>query len=660
MKPVYILLKQEAVLNLYLGEKFIPKHKVSIIEVEEIEKVNGVYSITEYTKYNNKILTIGILDYENCTTITLKQGKEPLREMHKYSENLWIFQQEYKWIKEFKRYEPIKMPFGINQCGEFSFEGRDDKGNLINTFRLKVKPSLLTEEEYGMMIDDLLTMTDQLSQLNGSDGTKIQLLDLEELNYCINGLKETLLYLNLKPVETLISQVDFVNCTSQKKINYKQLIQQEIFPHKNMVKSIVTQRSIYLPENSMIRGALLELLSKFERHQLKEQQELDSFKKQFHYFKSSSGKLINNSKQDKNVVLSFENKLNQLNSMIDRNSIRMKIWEKIIHSIHGLLELDILCYSHIEDLEETHLFQFNPHYIEIYDLINLLNIKMNIKKEVQYFQNDLVKTPHLYEKWIFIKFIYILVEKFNFRYLGSEKSLLENLIIYFNNKEKSFSGYSISLQNQNKMIRLFYEPDLKGMKPDIGMKLISNNKYITGFLDAKYKPYSELKDQLEKDIKHSAIRYKTISDKGCFAFLIHPDQKCNSQFEYSRPHEYGYCFLKPGKEDDFHLLINMILHFHAGWDELCPDCGRIAVSVSREIYKKHYCCEVCKTFWVQNSCWNYSSHEISYKKKNDLQKSDNYLYKYGSLNYHQEELGDWDVHCPRCGKSFKDRYSSVR
>ncbi|PFD96436.1 hypothetical protein COE15_07580 [Bacillus cereus] len=300
-----------------------------------------------------------------------------------------------------------------------------------------------------------------------------------------------------------------------------------------------------------------------------------------------------------------------------------------------------------EEWGDTHLFNFHPLYQEAFEGVEELQKCLRQYEPLKAFQHDLLQSPDLYEKWVFFKVLQHFVMTLGFA--PKQEAALQKVLEYYK-ENGTLRGFWIRLYGSPTFsIVIGSEVNIQGNFPDIGFAIEQGQKEkVYMFLDAKYKPYARMRQQLERDLIQSAKRYRELMHpRGKAAFLVHADETLENNFEETRPHQYGYFLLKPGKEEGLSLFSKMMLHFHLGWERICPDCGNKEVSeipTDRD-FKKYYECTSCQSFWVQSKCWNSNRHSMPGKK----------LYKYLHRNYHKPTEHDWDVHCPRCGVSFADR-----
>lgn len=662
MKPVYVSIKWEELPNSRC-EDVIKRgiSSVSIINGEEVSKKDNVYCVSEYSRNENELMYIGILD-DNATSIEVEGKFGFHRKFQRVNENIWLFVPNYKWSARYNEYVSELPSFGLNQCGFFVFNSYDSQNQLQERFELKVQPSLMTEDEYIDMQEDLLIMVEELYNNHGEVNQQVTILDVNELLNKVKILKSMCLEIEQTPSEKLVYIDAYIPVDKVKKYNTKLLLERELYPFKSKVRGSIIEKSIDIEEHRKLKGVLREFLAMFHRNYNRENRMYVNLQQERHIISTNMAKMLSGNARDQEQIRSnFKRKLTYLDNKMIQYKHRVEIWKEIKKEIEEILHFEVFSTVEEEDWGETHLFQFSPMYIEVYDLIEEIKVFSKYQNELKSFQQDLITSPSLYEKWVFFKVIHTLNTVFKFSCSKPVQQMLDYYSTY-----STLEEFHVDMHNGRYKVSVCSEWNMDGMKPDISIyfRLLDSNgeviQKMMAFLDAKYKPYSHWPMQLSDDLTHSAIRYRESLDYAKCAFLVHPDEDLKDNFEEARPHEYGYFLLKPSKTSSLILYFKMLMHFQLGWEKICPDCGAIGKVVTDEGYKKYYECDACNSFWVQNVCWNSNKHNVTetiFSIRNG-QESIKKLYKYLNKNYHTETTFDWDVYCPRCNKCFRDRFAN--
>lgn len=132
-------------------------------------------------------------------------------------------------------------------------------------------------------------------------------------------------------------------------------------------------------------------------------------------------------------------------------------------------------------------------------------------------------------------------------------------------------------------------------------------------------------------------------------------------------HRLGSFDYKPNNKKGFVKWMNMLLHYHLGYNGVCMHCGphfpaKCEYDVKqkkKKKKKKYFTCSnpECEAFWVESFCFNRKGG--NYAKKDAHEPSTATLFKYtkhSGMNYHKETPDEWDVFCPVCNKRAQDRF----
>jgi hypothetical protein len=641
MKPVW--LKVDWDVPAYLSTASIIVLPKSVIVMEDLEMEDGVYCATEYNRVDAEILSIGIksdFPFEKIKAV----GKFSFqREMIEWEKGIWVSCPVYHWNPTERQYVVSVPSLGVNQCGTFMIEGVTSETHQTITCEVKLRPSLLSEAEYRIMEQDLLSITEDLmykQQMNhGGNEGKSSLIDLLAVSESVRLFNLMLKEVEKAPAEKLTQERRKTSYEKLRKMDMRTLLEKELYPYLETVHAITTVRSLDVAEHRKLKGAIIEFLFICERNKDRELEMQKSLSGQLEELKIEKSKVT-----DRRLIPHFTNRENYLTAQIHMLAERGIVWEEITQQFEGLLGSELFCHCDPEEWGDTHLFIYHPQYSLAFELVERLQKELRQDYvPLRHFQRDLLHSPDLYEKWVFLKTLHYFTVTMGFP--PQNGNVMEKILKYYED-EKTLQGFKINLVLPNS-VRLVIGSELRfpnQRKPDIALLFDQPYKPTLVFLDAKYKPYSKMTEQLEKDLDHSAKQYREMDPRGRSAFLVHPDEARGSHFEITRPHRDGYLILKPGREDGLALFAKMAIHFHLGSEEICPDCGRTVEddNIKDLGFKKHYTCKSCWSFWVQSVCWN----------KNHQRQQ---LYKYLYRNYHRPTAHDWDVHCPWCGLTFADR-----
>lgn len=608
--------------------------------IKHLEYRDNYYIGKEYTNINGKYVNIGIITNKDLVSVSAVGKFGYNRSLIEAQKGIWVSTPQYIWSEELKKYQPISYPIGINQCGVIKFKGEDSKGNKYETPEIKIIPDLVTEEEYDIMETQLKIITENLldnyqKDYNGSTSGNV-LINLDSLSIYIDNLCDILEEINDNPQELLIEVRERVKVDKIKKFNAKLYIEQEMYPYKEMFNTDVSKKTIDLKEHRILKGALQELIDICENQIKYEESINESLRFQINEIKKLKTRDANIAKKANNRIKNIKEKGININN-------RINTWKQLIQKLNNIIEIEIFKDIVTQSWEDTHIFNFNPLYQEVFDVFETLNKLVRKNEILSIFKHDLIKSPDLYEKWILFKVLDYFINELKFN--EGADNLVEKMIEYYN-EYSTLRGFSIEIRRkEGQSIIITSEKNLEGQRPDLSLVMIDKYKCREVFLDAKYKPYSKRLETLQNDLKISAYRYLQLSKNSIGAFLIHPDKNLTSNFEYLKPHRCGYITSSPKNSYGISIFAKMLIHFYMGWDYICPECGNIGNILEDKGYKTHYECSdnKCGAFWVRNSCRYKKEHPNNVKN----------LYKYIDGNYHRESKLEWDVHCPVCSKSYR-------
>jgi hypothetical protein len=641
MKPVWLKVDWDVPADYSTASVIVAPKSVTVMEDLEIEA--GIYCATEYNRVDAEILSIGIKSDHPFEKIKATGNFSFQREMMEWEKGIWVSCPVYEWNRTEGQYVVSVPSLGVNQCGIFTIEGVTIESPQTINCEVKLRPSLLTEAEYHLMEQELLAITEELmykQQMNhGGQEGKSSLIDLQAVCETVRLLHLLLMELEKEPAEKLTQERRKTSYEKLRKLDMRTLLEKELYPYLETVHAITTVRSLDVAEHRKLKGAILEFLFICERNKDRELEMQKSLSGQLEELKVEKSKVT-----DRMLIPHFSNRENHLAAQLQMLIERGILWEEIIQQLEGLLDSPLFYHCEPEEWGDTHLFIYHPQYSQAFELVERLQKELRQDSvPLRDFQRDLLHSPDLYEKWVFFKTLHYFTDTMGFP--PQNGNVMEEILKYYEDK-KMLQGFLIRLQVK-KQVHLVVGSELifkNQRRPDIALLFVEPNKQTVAFLDAKYKPYSKMTEQLEKDLDHSAKQYREMDPRGKTAFLVHPDEARGSHFEITKPHRDGYLMLKPGREEGLALFAKMALHFHLGSNEICPDCGSTVEDddIKDLGFKKHYTCKYCKSFWVQSVCWNRNHHRQP-------------IYKYLYRNYHRPTAHDWDVHCPLCGLTFADR-----
>lgn len=583
-----------------------------------------------------------------------------------------------------------RSPIGINQCGTFFFEAEDGDGYIIGrSADVSITSSLLTEEEFQQMKDEIVGMLEDLFTANKGPATPMKLWreNVEVARYALDQMKklhEVLLELEEAPHEQLIREHHLITSSKIKRFNAEFLINRKLFPFKDKFLIPVNVRSIDIPEHRMIRWGLERLIDYADRYL----RQARNRKRDLYQRRDFLTHALSNQHDHRLGLFEEERIRNSIKKDLDYVSESLQLvckseryWKEIGEIAKNCLSLHYLNVGE-EELEQTHLFTFSPLYSEAYQYLDdLLNLKP--LKQLSNTYVPLQKSPKLYEIWCLLSIIHSLIYECGFfptqnpyiqiqRYL-QRKGGLEGISFTFNRPVYRYKEYR-ELQKTNLTLEVHYErPFLdteKSYRPDFTFTFRDDFQAETAFLDAKYKPLPNWEHWIEiiRDVSFEKY-YEPLPKKPIASFLIHPNKlndvsvhtwnaTMNHRKQEELRHRLGSFEYKPSNKKEFVKWMNMLLHYHLRYNGVCLHCGsHLPAKCELFSWKKYFTCSNpdCEAFWVESSCFNRKRARRAQKDAHDPSTAILFKYtKHSRMNYHKETTNEWDVFCPVCNKCAQD------
>lgn len=609
--------------------------------VKELYENNGLYYGYEYEKDKKNFLKIGVV-CAGATHVIVKQ-QNILIHLEQAKDGVWHHAQQ-KWDDGLYGGKTEGI-FGFNVGGDFYIQAWNEN-TLLREAHVAIIPQVFTLMDYRSMQQEVVQLIESFS----IDTTKLKvneaiylkriqryLYPLNKLDYLVGEFTTILDEIIEQPGFKLIQEP-----IKKHKQNIKrwtpQLILQESITQKEYLTVQQTIQSVHIEEHQMIAYMLQQMLKRMH-------QEIDKEKNYIEWLERDKEKLmetIYNAKDDQQSLLTKlkEQIAEDLKVLDERESLYNRLYTKIM----VYTELDLFQVEAIP-VEETHLFKMDVKYQTILGIYR--NFETTINEQLQNLQpfiKSLLKSPALYEMWIFLKIVDQLknwgfnalqfIEWIKYKYPDAEK------LIGF---DETFELTKVPFRARLMFNK--YLPNVK-LQPDYILGIQNNGgSWQWHTADAKYKIYNESSVKLLiHDINHSAVRYynnihfneETIKS----SVIIHPNagiSHWNMRQNRQNPHAISHFFVKPLDTSMLRVYFKRLLHHYGKFENICPTCSAegniIATKNSNTILT--YECDNCSEVWVSSHCWACG-------------KDAGPLYKYAIDNYNYQVNQQWNVHCPKC------------
>lgn len=625
-----------------------PYKELGIEVLSELLKEENYYIMKEYEKENGKMLRIGV-EVEGAAHVEIKGawGERVLLKESTIKQSIW-YENSSVWIED--GFETTKESvFGLNSCGEWSINSYGKQGELLNSEKVRVIPSLLTLKQYNLMQLEVKKIFEELTyQPNEPDERTIirelnlSLYPLSQLEPLLAEWKEYIHQIEENPTEILLLERSKKKRMHIKKWDSDSILESKLFPYREKLSERTYQKKSNIIEHRIIKYMLERMKERIKQEQETEKSAFDNLVKVGINLQNLN--LINEIPNDL-AVEKINKRKEQIENDIKLLEARRLVWNDVLARIKECLNLSLFNVQE-EEPDWTHIFVSHPIYRSVFETYEeMINLAPILTSQERDFEKAMVSSPHLYEVWILFQLIRHL-QKVQF----TDRNIASSMMAHFD-KYGTLSGWRKSLNSPNGAVGIYYEKECqlengRKAKPDY-MLLFKNSDFSwdAHILDAKYKPYTSMDDKtLMQDIEHSGRRYLTIADKSIeikSAALVHIDKDTeNWNVDYNRNYSISHLSAIPEGIENIATYVKRILHFFNKQITTCPTCGETAERINQE-YKNTYICHHCNEVWVENTC-----KRAYHPRPQVLPK----LLKYPSGNYNIQVDNQWNVYCPVCSR----------
>lgn len=621
--------------------------------IKPLSSMNGLYYAYEYDKENKKTLKIGI-KCDEATHVLVKQH-DILIQLERYDNDIWQ-QLEQTWQEGLYEEETDGI-FGFNVGGDFYVQAWQ-RDCLLEEAHVAIIPQVFTIDEYRLMQQEVVQLIESFSLdvVKYNEHETIYLKRIRRYLYPLQTFEE-LIYNFITILEEIIKSPSFdleYKIVKKHEQSIKRWTPKIILEQSTNGKDYLTiyekVHSYNIREHKMIHSMLKQFLKRIDAES---EQEALYVEWLTHDQQKVNVTITQAPVNQKAMFTDLENQIDlELNVLHERQIILRTLKSKIL----SYVEIDIFQFDAVA-VEETHLFRMDVKYRAIYELYSTFEVLRNENEQsLQPFIKSLLKSPFLYELWIFLK----LVEQFQ-HWSFNALQFIEWINTKYPNAEK-LDGFDeiFELPAMPFRVRLMFNKHITNvnLKPDylIGIQCKAHEIWQWHTADAKYKVYNaESVNVLKKDIKRSAVRYKEkiLIDKVGVqsSVIIHPNadvKNWNIKKYGNKAHTISHFFVKAYDTSMLRGYFKRLLHHYGKFESICPTCNTSTMGTKK--YDNStiltYKCDNCSDVWVSSHCW-------SCKKEAGI------LYKYALDNYNYQVQKQWNVHCPHCHADANSLYTQV-
>lgn len=655
----------------------LDKQNEDVTILEELPQKEDCFYTFEYMRHQKKMIQIGVRIKE-ATKIICQQFNQTIASLVYHQEKDIWYHQPKTWRAN-NYMERTDSLFGFNAGGAFQIQAyQHDK--LIEENTVIITPGTMSLEEYIEMQEDVRHLIDLFSyDLSDSiieenqilKNIQLPLYSLNTFENIVVATEQLLSAIEKNPQQQLTTTIVKMDAQKIKKWRPKTILSASVNPFKK-IRTEAHIATTNITEHRIIRKMLLKFSERIMGEKKHEQRLVQQF-----IYKSTN--IRSTAKNAKSIYIkrSLEKQLASLKEDILQLEKRYEKWTSLEETIMKLLSLPFLKDLPEEKIKETFLFRMHPQYSEIYNYyLQYEALQPEYTEVLETFMQSILKSPKLYEFWILLKLISYLSE-WGLQVKTFMDALEEKL-----KKDQSLTNLRIpfTIPNRKMNMAIWYDYEVAGksskLRPDFIIGFQYKQKWSLHALDAKYKPYHNMKNGellLKKDLLHSCTRYVNQYPKTILsAALIHPDLngvdwniKDTDVNKENAIHRYAHFYFTPHHQENFTIYLRMILHELSHLQDCCPNCGRqvdgqVQLRNSVGNLKKHkttYICPHCEEVWVANYCSNCTKLDdpslISLEQNGKITFLPKPLYKYATHNYNVQVANTWNVHCPICSSTAK-------
>lgn len=234
----------------------------------------GLWTVYTHYRYNNKFYQLAFkpeleenenIEYYNVF-IRTKEYDEENSEVLRYVEEHNLFFDSDKYINK-GFYQKVSKKNIFDTAGYIDLKIENLKTENVQTIPIRVLPSSIDYEDYIEMIEELISIREDIVI---SDGSKVGIgkqwkIKRDNFAECINNIYNHIIQINNKPGSKL--SLESINLPYNKINNLKPntIIEKSLYPYKNKYKTTVSKEDLNIYENQIIKYSLIQIKNKIEK-----------------------------------------------------------------------------------------------------------------------------------------------------------------------------------------------------------------------------------------------------------------------------------------------------------------------------------------------------------------------------------------------------------
>lgn len=254
---------------------------------------NGVWTIYTHYKVDNKYYQLALKpelsDDESIDDYVLSFKSNSIDNKSfnilRYIESEGVFIDTPRYTRHNIRIETKNI---FDTAGYVSLEIKNIKTNIIQTIPIRVLPSSIDYEDYIEMIEDLISIREDIIT---TDCGKVGIgkkwgLKRDNFVNCIDNIYNHIIQINNNPSSKLSLENTKVSYSKMKKIKPKTIIEKSMYPYKDKYTTTIGKEDLNIYENQIIKYSLIQIKEKIEKYK-------EQFEKNINYNERHLEKLKN-------------------------------------------------------------------------------------------------------------------------------------------------------------------------------------------------------------------------------------------------------------------------------------------------------------------------------------------------------------------------------
>lgn len=243
---------------------------------------SGVWTIYTHYEINKKYYQLAfkaeLNDDESIDNYILRFKSNSIdnKELNilRYIEDLGVFIDTPRYTIGNRRIETKNI---FDTAGYVSLEIENIKTSKVEIIPIRVLPSSIDYKDYIEMIEDLISIREDIVTTDGGKVGIGKQWELKRDNYinCIDNIYNHIIQINNNPSSKLSLENTKVSYNKMKKIKPKTIIEKSMYPYKDKYTTTVGKEDLNMYENQIIKYSLIQIKDKIEKYKKKLKNNID-------------------------------------------------------------------------------------------------------------------------------------------------------------------------------------------------------------------------------------------------------------------------------------------------------------------------------------------------------------------------------------------------